>query len=369
MPRRENEEEGKWRLLNPLCIRYSQPRIAPHFRDGHLLEETLAEVTEAPLECEPQPTDEPLDEAASGPPPFDLVLIPPFPAIRVIRWRPKIRSKDGEAKRDENGDQILGRLAWFALDNRRVHVMQLAAARLWPRRCAMAVRCIEEVPGSTVRELRKFRTTTEGRSVEVGVRAGDTRSFRWAQAVPRGSVIGSRDTDAFFAVDMQQSQDLWSAEQWAPAALAAATVQDEEEEPAPRNVHSSTGEAKRAPTHEAKKAPAHEVKKPYEQERREAMITPQQCQPVARPQTQAYEPTRVGVATICPETGWQYIDPTGKIQGPFVLEKMRLWYIHGFFRAELPMRCSATDVFVTFAELFPKPVEPFTGTVMRYFIE
>jgi len=59
--------------------------------------------------------------------------MPPFPAIRVISWLPKLRRPDGEvpfsespqwvvlarnpkrgqAERDANGDQLLGKRAWW----------------------------------------------------------------------------------------------------------------------------------------------------------------------------------------------------------------------------------------------------------------
>ena len=161
--------------MNPLSIRFSQPRIAPHYRDGHLIDETAAEVSDMPLE-EGGASVANLTDAASGAPPYDVVLVPPFPGIRVISWLPKIRRPDGEAERDEHGDQKLGKRAWFALDNRRLHSLQCAAAKRWPKRCCAVVRCIEEVPGSTIRELRKFRTTTEGRCVEIGVRTGETQN-------------------------------------------------------------------------------------------------------------------------------------------------------------------------------------------------
>ncbi|CAE8588737.1 unnamed protein product, partial [Polarella glacialis] len=192
------EEVGSWRLLNPLSIRFSQPRIAPHFRDGHLLQDTVSEVFEAQLE-DPQRHFSRLQDAAEGAPPYDLVLVPPFPAIRVISWLPKIRRPDGEAERDANGDQILGRRAWFALDNRRLYSMQCAAAKRWPRRCCVVVRCVEEVPGTTIKELRKFRTTTEGRSIDIGVRAGDCRPWCWTQAAPpcaRG--VGDVEADGLY---------------------------------------------------------------------------------------------------------------------------------------------------------------------------
>lgn len=307
------EEQGRWRLLNPLSIRFSQPRIAPHYRDGRQLDETVAEVYEAPLEFGGGACGG-IAHAATGPPPFDVVLVPPFPSIRVISWLPKIRRPDGEAERNSNGDQILGERAWFALDNRRLHSMQWAAAKRWPRRCCVAVRCIEEVPGTTIRELRKFRTTTEGRSVEIGVRVGETQLWSWLKAAPPGAQIDSLEHEGFFA------EDLWDAERWAPHAIAVA----------------SQAEAEDAL-----------IEKPERGSRR----------------LQYAQRTK---AVACPESGWQYVDPSGKIQGPFGLEKMRLWNKHAFFYANLQMRCSPEDAFKPFAEIFPEGVEPFEDGVLRF---
>mmetsp|Transcript_64074 Transcript_64074/g.149207 ORF Transcript_64074/g.149207 Transcript_64074/m.149207 type:complete len:313 (+) Transcript_64074:42-980(+) len=307
-------DQGSLRLLNPLVIRFSQPRIAPHFRDGHLLDETCAEVYDAPLEgCGASPV-----LMGAGRPQYDAVLLPPFPPIRVISWLPKLRRPDGEAERDEHGDQKLGKRAWFALDNRRLHSMQYAAAQRWPRRCCAVVRCIEEVPGTTVRELRKFRTTTEGRSVEVGVRTGQTQLWTWQQAAPPGVRTDGPEAEGLFA------EDLWDAAVWAPqacaaaAALAAERAHLAEEDPGSPGGRGSPGDSCR------------------------------------------------GQLVRCPDEGWQYVDPAGRTQGPFGLEKMRLWYQHGFFYPDLPMRCDVGDAFRPFRELFPATAVPFKDPVVRY---
>lgn len=327
------DTEGKWRLLNPLAIRFSQPRIAPHFRDGHLLDDTCLQVEERCLE-EPGPNFVPKD-SAEGVPPYDVVLVPPFPAMRVISWMPKIRRPDGEAERDANGDQILGKRAWFALDNRRLHSLQYAAASRWPRRCCVAVRCIEEVPGgSTMKEIRKFRTTTEGRCVEVGIRVGETETWSWQKAAPAGACTEVDEVEGHYP------EDLWDAIHWAPRAVAAASK-----------------EADEAPSSRQASPPQH------------------RGPPVATvagigrgggyPQNGG---SRGGLLVLCPEMGWQYIDPHGKTQGPFPIAKMRLWYQHGYFLPDLPMRCDEKDAFVPFQLLFPASLglHPFVGQVMRY---
>lgn len=359
------KDEGRLRLLNPLNIRFSQPRIAPHFRDGHLLHETTAEVRTVPLEDNPGLARAP--DSAEGPPPYDLVILPPFPSIRVISWLPKLRGSDGEAERDEYGDQILGKRAWFALDNRRLWSLQVAAAKAWPRRCCALVRCLEEVPGTTIRELRKFRTTTEGRSIEVGVRVGDAYPWSWQQEAPAGAHPEDLEPEGPFA------EDLWDAERWAPQAVAASasrhSLEDARELDAPRREVEPPQPAQKAEPQRRQSGHAGRTQ-----------VAPQLPTyndyggyPSAWPVGGGALHTEIGGLSkpgaqlaLCPETGWQYIDPSGTVRGPFELAKMRLWHQHGFFFPELPMRCYVEDAFVPFRELFPAPAEPFKSCVTRY---
>lgn len=375
-----SEEEGRWRLLNPLAIRFSQPRVAPHFRDGHLLTETIEEVEEAPLEdADLAQRRRPRKDAAEGVPPYDVVLVPPFPAIRVISWLPKIRNEDGQAERDANGDQILGRRAWFALDNRRLQVVQEAAARRYPHRCCVSVRCIEEVPGgSTMKEIRKFRTTTEGRSVDVGVRTGDTQLWSWFMSVPQAITVKED-----FEPEGHFPEDLWCAEQWATRAFLAGgggrgstaaadawssspTADADADGYGAANGHGGHGAANGcgaadgcgyAPASQGY-APAYQGQGPANVSESRPALAPAGNAPCAGR-------SRGGMIAPCPLVGWEYIDPSGKVQGPFGLEKMRLWYQHNYFLTDLPMRCDVGDAFVPFLHLFPD-IEPFTGDVMRY---
>mmetsp|Transcript_94467 Transcript_94467/g.244004 ORF Transcript_94467/g.244004 Transcript_94467/m.244004 type:complete len:376 (-) Transcript_94467:272-1399(-) len=371
------DEGGRLRLVNPLSVRFSQPRIAPHFRDGHLLDEAVTEVYEAALESVPLSAyngaagGRPREDAADGVPPYDLVLIPPFPAIRVISWLPKIRRPDGEAERDINGDQILGKRAWFALDNRRLHAMQCAAAKRWPRRCCVVVRCIEEVPGGqTIRELRKFRTTVEGKSIDVGVRAGECVPWAWVKAAPPGAKPDHLSAEGLFAEDLHDACD------WAPRAVAAASSAEDEEEPGERTSGSRSHEKRISRGSHSE--PADRVAGGYPQlvSTGPAVAGPWSVLPTTMPMMapQAQPQARLnggipkpqGRLAICPPTGWQYVDPAGKIQGPFVLEKMRLWHLHGFFYPDLPMRADNNDAFVSFAELWPAGTSPFESQMLRY---
>lgn len=67
----------------------------------------------------------------------------------------------------------------------------------------------------------------------------------------------------------------------------------------------------------------------------------------------------------CPETGWQYKDPKGNIQGPFTLAQMQSWLPMGVFKPDLPMRCDPSDKFIKFKELFPHPLIPFQSYPKR----
>ncbi len=52
-----------------------------------------------------------------------------------------------------------------------------------------------------------------------------------------------------------------------------------------------------------------------------------------------------------PAAGWQHVDTTKKIQGPFTLAKVRQSDAMGGFRPELPMRRFEGNPFVLFQEL------------------
>jgi len=70
--------------------------------------------------------------------------------------------------------------------------------------------------------------------------------------------------------------------------------------------------------------------------------------------------------SACPSSGWEYVDPRGKTQGPFTLDQMATWQKHGFFFPTLAMRCDPADKFVPFTALWPPGVQPFTHLVLRY---
>lgn len=72
-----------------------------------------------------------------------------------------------------------------------------------------------------------------------------------------------------------------------------------------------------------------------------------------------------GAKQPCPESGWQYLDPKGNIQGPFSLEKMQKWCSMNVFKPTLKVRCHPEDRFVPLGELFPHPMIPFHSCPKR----
>ncbi|CAE8710519.1 unnamed protein product [Polarella glacialis] len=226
-------EEGQWRLLNPLSIRFSQPRVAPRFKDGH----SVAEARESTVAVLLQGRKDP--DGFCKPPPYDLLLIPAFPAIRVVPFEPKLRASDGVAQRDPAGNSVRGKRAWFALDNRRLLALQRVAITKLPQLCCVAVRCFETPGGpgartqssgqSLERELRKFRTVTEGWAVDVGEREGSCHLWSWREAI---AGVAGKDPCLLY-VEPISSEELWDAHRWAPEAVSAGDelqrqVQDKE---------------------------------------------------------------------------------------------------------------------------------------------
>jgi len=95
------------------------------------------------------------------------------------------------------------------------------------------------------------------------------------------------------------------------------------------------------------------------QQRQEALQAAQQQQQQQQQQRQQQDKRR------CPQEGWQYVDPKGRVQGPFTLVEMQSWHGMGYFRGNLPMRCHPDDEFVPFSQLFPPPLSPFESYPRR----
>lgn len=167
-------------VLNPLAVGFSQPRIKPEFMDGSSFDDAIAA-------CH----TEPCDVDASGR--FEWVLLsPPFPAIEVVPWRPKLRKPDGTALKDPTtGAPRRGKERWFTLDNRRLHCLQRAAIEAWPKLCYVPVRIMKDLPEDG-HALRKFKTTSEGASIAL---AGSKDSIQDATLWDWYAALQSRCTD------------------------------------------------------------------------------------------------------------------------------------------------------------------------------
>jgi len=157
------------KLISPLAIRFSQPRIRSTFRDGHTLEESLAQIA-----------------TVTAPPgsSHDALLAAPFPPIEVVRWQPKLRDANGSALLDESGEAVRGEECWFTLDNRRLYCLQKAAAQALPHSAAAVVHVMYDIP--TVKSIaRKFKTTTSGISVKIAAHHDEAPISTWGwQALP-----------------------------------------------------------------------------------------------------------------------------------------------------------------------------------------
>lgn len=173
---------GTWKLIDPLCVRFSQPRIRPNFQDGRRIDEAVAMMTKVSMKG--------FDNH------YDELLKPPFPPISIIAWAPKLRHAGGVAETDSSGGERIGERAWFTFDNRRLYSLQRAAVERWPSRCCIVVRCIEDVPANSS-QVRKFQTTTEGVSVEIGRRNDEKEQLRmsawkWTdQLVRKGAEVAA----------------------------------------------------------------------------------------------------------------------------------------------------------------------------------
>jgi len=143
-------------VLNPLAIRFSQPRINPLFTDGSLLDSAVSACGLAQCRTGALTPGEHLELS---------FLRAPFPPIEVVRFRPKLRRPDGTALKDEvTGEPVWGQERWFTMDNRRLYCLQRAALELWPKPCFAEVRVISAVCGER-KVLGKFRTTDEGLTI------------------------------------------------------------------------------------------------------------------------------------------------------------------------------------------------------------
>lgn len=222
------------RLLCPLSIKFSQPRCRPNFQDGRTVESAVALVAAAPFPeawaTPPEDLDDESSEDSDGgdstpggkqtkehvqsliqapEDEYDELLVHPFPCIEVIRWRAKLRDEDGNVIQDTTtGKDKMGDEEWFTLDNRRLCALQQAAVKHWPKRCAIVVKVLR---GDFGHALRKFKTLTNGRCVEIGHRFDESNTnsaWAWEAAVEclPGSIDFTAEEKAFDQVKKDEGR-------------------------------------------------------------------------------------------------------------------------------------------------------------------
>jgi len=120
------------KLICPLAVRFSQDHVRPEFLDKRDIETATKAIKTKP---------------GSGD--YDIVLVPPFPSIEVIRGH----LKSGDADH------------WLSLDNRRLYCLQRAAVTHWPLRVAVVV---EALRAPTEGMRKKLNSSVDGLSVGIG---------------------------------------------------------------------------------------------------------------------------------------------------------------------------------------------------------
>ncbi|CAD7934276.1 unnamed protein product [Amoebophrya sp. A120] len=106
------------------------------------------------------------------------LLTHPFPVIRVMKHRPKIRDSNGKPVMDKRTNQVkLGKEEWFSVDNRRLLCLQRRAVlyeELFDIDCY--VTGVEMFDDTHFSEIKKFRTRTNGETIEIGFYKGHGRA-------------------------------------------------------------------------------------------------------------------------------------------------------------------------------------------------
>lgn len=143
------------KLICPLALRFSQDHIRPEFQKGPDMEAAIKAIHTKP---------------GSGA--YDIVLVPPFPAIEVIRGH--LKNEDGVSQDDH----------WLSLDNRRLYCLQRAAVAHWPQRVACEVEALK-APTQDMR--KKVNSSVDGLSVGIGHSPKQLMSrWDWTKEVPGG---------------------------------------------------------------------------------------------------------------------------------------------------------------------------------------
>lgn len=145
----DSRDEVEWLeyFACPLTVRFTQESIHPFFYRRGPIMEVVPKIRHYALKAG--------TEEAEG---FDVELCPPFGPIRVLRKGPHL----------------------WALDNRRLYALQVAATQRWPRRSRVRLLLSDRLPRKKFKtQYRKFNTISEGRVVQIISRYQKFDSWSW----------------------------------------------------------------------------------------------------------------------------------------------------------------------------------------------
>jgi len=167
----EGPQRGTLTHVPPLDVGFSQKKMRHMLWNGSLLEDAATLVRA--VRCSKE------DEIKFSAP---WRLESPFPPIEVALWRAKLRDHTtGRPKLDQQTGKVLfdREENLYTLDNRRLYLLQLAAAAVWPERCVAEVAEMPAGRPELMREVKKFKTVDSGRSILIGSRKDNVPFVRW----------------------------------------------------------------------------------------------------------------------------------------------------------------------------------------------
>mmetsp|Transcript_84487 Transcript_84487/g.225760 ORF Transcript_84487/g.225760 Transcript_84487/m.225760 type:complete len:382 (+) Transcript_84487:104-1249(+) len=155
-----DEDYGVWKetLMDPLDIRFSQENIHPFFFRRGPVKDVVPEIRSRVYKPTAKPAEAPSDS--------DLLLVPPFPSIRILH----VKGDDEDTK--------------LTLDNRRLYALQQAAIRRFPWKTCVRVHVTERLPRKKRKtEYRKLNSQTRGMTVQIASRNTNFERWDWIEAM------------------------------------------------------------------------------------------------------------------------------------------------------------------------------------------
>lgn len=202
------------RIIDPLEVKFSQQVVYPSFRNGTGFKVVLDTMKETEIDFErlnesasvassmtraiklsassvsiTAPKNKKIKEALDSAKCL-RILKHKFPPIRVVLHKPKLRDKVGKPLLDKSGEQLYGPEEYYTLDNRRLFCLQRKAVvknhlvkkpskrQIHPSEQKVLVVCeiLDMNARAKATELSKFRTRTNGETIEIGYFLGRGRA-------------------------------------------------------------------------------------------------------------------------------------------------------------------------------------------------